>query len=276
MIDFHLHLGHRGRTLDDLLRHLDNLGVERCVLLPVENDDPGRDPQFSTEHALAAAEQYPDRIVPFCHVDPASEGAAERVRRYAESGARGFGEHKVKRPVDDPRSMGIYALCGELGLPVLIHFQDWDEGYNTNFPAFEGVLQELPDVTFIGHAQTFWGHIGQMPARGDAYPKGPITERGLTDLWMEQYPNLWGDLSAGSGLNALTRDPEFTKGFLARHWRRLLWATDCPCRDGKGAGFEAGCFAPKSLDALKRSAPSEEAFQAITHGNAARLLDATG
>ena len=29
-----------------------------------------------------------------------------------------------------------------------------------------------------------------------------------------------------SGYNALTRDPEFTRGFVDRHWRRMLLGTD--------------------------------------------------
>ena len=40
---------------------------------------------------------------------------------------------------------------------------------------------------------------------------------GLTDRWLEEYPNVYGDLSAGSGWNALTRDPEFGPDFVRRH-----------------------------------------------------------
>jgi predicted TIM-barrel fold metal-dependent hydrolase len=43
---------------------------------------------------------------------------------------------------------------------------------------------------------------------------------------MAEYDNLWADLSAGSGYNALNRDPGFTPGFLDRHWRKLLFGTD--------------------------------------------------
>ena len=40
------------------------------------------------------------------------------------------------------------------------------------------------------------------------------------------YPNLWADLSAGSGYNALTRDPAFGIEFLNRFQDKLLFGTD--------------------------------------------------
>lgn len=43
---------------------------------------------------------------------------------------------------------------------------------------------------------------------------------------LEKYDNLYADISAGSGWNALTRDPDFTPGFVERHWRKLLFGTD--------------------------------------------------
>ena len=40
-----------------------------------------------------------------------------------------------------------------------------------------------------------------------SYPTGPVVRVGLTDRLLEEYPNIYGDISAGSGLGALTRDP---------------------------------------------------------------------
>ena len=40
------------------------------------------------------------------------------------------------------------------------------------------------------------------------------------------YPNLCGDLSAGSGFNALTRDPAFTYEFLDEFQDRLMLGLD--------------------------------------------------
>ncbi len=186
------------------------------------------------------------------------------VRRAHAEGARGFGEHKVRLPVDDPRSLALYRLCGDLGLPVLLHFEYGV--YNWNFEAFEIVLREFPRTTFVGHAQAFWANVSADAPRDPdapgytAYPKGPVQPGGLTDRWLGEYPNLYADLSAGSGLGALSRDPEWTRGFLHRHQGRLLWATDCPCRDGRGDwGPQAGqreCFAARSLPLLRELSPT--------------------
>jgi predicted TIM-barrel fold metal-dependent hydrolase len=43
---------------------------------------------------------------------------------------------------------------------------------------------------------------------------------------MREYPNLWADLSAGSGYNALTRDPSFGIEFLDEFQDKLMFGTD--------------------------------------------------
>ena len=43
---------------------------------------------------------------------------------------------------------------------------------------------------------------------------------------MEAYPNIYGDLSAGSGNGALGRDLEFAKAFITRRADRLMFGTD--------------------------------------------------
>ena len=46
------------------------------------------------------------------------------------------------------------------------------------------------------------------------YPKGKITSEGRLPMLMRKYPNLLGDLSAGSGCNALMRDREYAAQLL--------------------------------------------------------------
>ena len=267
-----------GRSLEQTLAHQEAHGVEKSVILPIDNT--ATPPEFwPSDIAFAAAREYPDRLVAFVHVDPLKKDALDTIRRGCDAGARGFGEHKVRLPVDAPESLAIYELCAELALPVLLHFEYGN--YNYNFEAFPGVLRSFPRTTFIAHAQAWWANISadapSDPTAPDfsAYPKGPVVPGGLSDRWLGEFPNLYCDLSAGSGLNGLTRDPEFTRGFLTRHRRKLLWATDCPCRDGRGDWGDRGqqtCYAERSLPALRDMAPSAEAFDLITRGNAARVL----
>jgi predicted TIM-barrel fold metal-dependent hydrolase len=79
---------------------------------------------------------------------------------------------------------------------------------------------------------------------------------------------MYGDLSAGSGLNALLRDEEHARGFLARHQNKLLYGSDCSDRDGQGPK----CSGSQQIAAIRRLSPDEKATQKILYGNAARVL----
>jgi predicted TIM-barrel fold metal-dependent hydrolase len=277
VIDFHQHIGHAGRTVEHLLAHQDAHGVRQSVVLPIDGTATPQE-RWPSAEALDEATLYPDRIIPFFHIDPRRPGALERVRRARGMGARGFGEHKVHLPVDAPESLAIYRLCADFGWPVLLHFEYGK--YNPNFAAFEGVLRAHPETVFLGHAQAWWANISaDAPTQPDTpgytpYPSGPVVPGGLTDRWLEEFPNLYADLSAGSGYGALSRDPEWTRGFLRRHASKLIWATDCPCRDGAGDwgdGRRRECYAARSLPLLRQLATPED-FQRITSGNARRVL----
>lgn len=49
---------------------------------------------------------------------------------------------------------------------------------------------------------------------------------GRTPYLLENYDNVYGDISAGSGYNALSRDLEFAKGFVKKLSRKLIYGTD--------------------------------------------------
>ncbi len=109
-------------------------------------------------------------------------------------------------------------------------------------------------VRIIGHAQTWWANISAecSAARDDAVSQGAGQTGGLLDRLLSEYPNLYADLSAGSGYGALTRDEDFTSRFLERHPRQLLFGSDCPCRDGRGENFRGLCYSSQLQDLLRR------------------------
>jgi len=272
MIDLHQHPGHVGKTVEDILAHNEGLGVRMAVLLSTNR--PGAEIATTSEDCRKAAEDHPDQLMWFCVASPDDPDALKKVEGWVKAGAKGFGEHKVPLPCDDARSMALYRQCGDLGIPVLIHFED--ANYNTGFERFEQVLEELPDTTFIGHAQTFWANISASDKGRSDYPTEPPTPGGLTDRWLTTYPNFYADLSAGSGLNACERDTVFYSEFILRHEKRLIFGTDCPCRDGHGTGWEKGiCFGERMLAHLRRLCEGEEAFRDITEGNLKRVLGMT-
>jgi len=151
-------------------------------------------------------------------------------------------------------------------VPVLLHFEFGT--YNLGFERFHKVLERFPQVNFIGHAQTWWGNIDKNLDPRVMYPKTPVTPGGLTDRWLSDYHNMYGDLSAGSGLNALLRDEEHARGFLKRHQDTLLYGSDCSDRDGQGAK----CSGSQQIAAIRRLAPDAQAIRKIFYGNAARVL----
>jgi predicted TIM-barrel fold metal-dependent hydrolase len=79
---------------------------------------------------------------------------------------------------------------------------------------------------------------------------------------------MFRDLSAGSGLNALTRDDAFTREFLTRHQDKLLFGSDCNDREGGGPR----CQGAQTIAAIRRLASSREVERKLLSGNAKRLL----
>jgi len=58
------------------------------------------------------------------------------------------------------------------------------------------------------------------------YPRRGITDGGAIDRLMDKYPNIFADLSAGSGANAIRRDLEFGREFLRRRADRVMFGSD--------------------------------------------------
>lgn len=275
MIDAHFHLVHKGRTLEQTIAHIEAIGAEKAVMLPIEGGD--YDAGWTTSEVVAAYEAYSHRVIPFCHVDVRRESAVSELESWAASGKfKGYGEQKQHIPLNDPRLENVLAVCNSMAWPVTWHFQEGDNGYNQGICHLETLLKSFPKVKFIGHAQSWWANISaQVPDSEETlYPVGRVVAGGLADRLLSDYENMFADLSAGSGLGALTRDEEFAREFLDRHSRKLMFATDCPCFDGRGAETSRDhCFAELSLPVLERLIPDREVVEDIFHRNAVRILD---
>jgi len=273
VFDVHFHL--RPQPAGNLA-HLDGAGIAGANLLT-------RGKVLEQVKAVQAA--APGRFTWFNSYDVTQPDAEQVLTLAVKNGAQGFGEMKFHVAADGPELRRMYALAADLHVPILIHFQEVDhaagEGtWSTGFAkTFESVLKACPRTTFIGHADAFWANVSTDYHDEAVYPTGPVKRGGVTDKWLGDYGNLFGDLSAVSGNNAMARDPRFTADFLKRHQDKLLFGSDCSCRDGHGAGYNnpaaahmAGkCVARETLSLLKRST-SPEVFQKIVWGNVHRLL----
>lgn len=269
ILDLHQHTPYNKRPRDLVLAHQSQHLVKTTVLLPGEGwmlkivGGNRECAAFEVEHA--------GQFVRFATADPAESRATDVLKGNVQRGAIGFGEMKYHVAVDSPEMHRVYKLAEELNVPVLLHFEH--EMYNTGFERFEKVLKEYPRVNFIGHAQTWWANLSSDLDPLDLYPKGRMKPGGLTEKLLRDYGNLYADLSAGSGLNAITRDPEFYRGFIERLSPKLIWGSDCDCNDGKGGGVGSGrCLAAQSLELLRKLSPDEATYRRIVYGNGATLL----
>lgn len=275
VIDCHHHLR---PTLEANVAHLDGCGVSNAFVLARES---------ATGEVKALQAKYPGRFPGWAASTDITKPDAEKLLTQAvRNGASGLGEIKFHVAADGPELSRMYALAAELNVPILIHFQEVPhtptEGvFSTGFKRFDAVLKAHPKTRFVGHADAFWANVSADYANQSAYPSGPIKQTGITDKWLSDYPNLFGDLSANSGNNALSRDPEFTHAFLIRHQDKLIFGSDCSCTDGKGGGISqrgnpgasrlAGkCVARETLTLLKKSA-SPAVFRKLTWDNGHRV-----
>jgi len=275
VVDCHHHFR---RTPESNIAHLDGAGISNAMVLARDS---------SGEQVAAIIAQYPGRILGwFAGTDITRPEAEELSTKAVKGGAIGFGELKSHVAAAGPELRRVYALAAELGVPVLVHFQEVPhtptEGtFATGFKDFEAVLKAYPKTRFIGHADAFWANISADYANESAYPTGKIKRGGIADKLLGDYPNLFADLSANSGNNALSRDPEFTGGFLKRNESKLIFGSDCACSDGKGGGISqannpgasrlAGkCVARETLTLL-RNTLSPSAFRTVTWENAHKV-----
>ena len=83
-----------------------------------------------------------------------------------------------------------------------------------------------------------------------------------------KYPNLYGDLSAGSASNALMRDPDFTAKFIEEFSDRLMYGCDI-CAPNPGFPYKFRDFLFEMVESGKIS---EENYRKIARDNAIRIL----
>lgn len=289
MIDIHTHLGDHRRfrederpavTLEGLLRKMDEEGIDKAVVLPSADNPEGRRlVQVNTGDVIEAHQKCPDRIIPFCNLDPRSADNSPDadfswiLEEYKNAGCRGVGEICANLYIDDPLVKNLFFHCGKVGLPVVFHLAVQIGGLyglvdDIGLPRLEEVLREFPTTIFFGHAMAFWAEIAaevDEQTRGD-YPQGSVSKPGRIPELLAKYPNLYGDLSAGSGYNAISRDPDYGYGFLEEFQGKLLFGTDI-------------CFLDQDLpqirflrEAVNNGKISKQAYDKITHQNAVEIL----
>jgi len=218
-------------SVASLLKWMDARGIAQAAVLPLISPE-GFDYPVTTEYVLTETKPHRDRLIPFCDIDPRTglsyQETRDLLQKYKDAGAHGLGEHKCGISIDDPRNLDLFRACGEAGLPVLVHIDNMRNMDTPGLPGLAKALAASPNVTFIGHAQGFWSNISGnvTQAQHQQYPTGPVAPGGALDTLLDRFSNLYCDLSAGSGHNAIARDPDFGRAFVLRRASRLLFGTD--------------------------------------------------
>ena len=279
IIDIHQHVGYSGRPDAVLLTHQRMMGISTTILLPAGRSVNSASTHEGVANGLQAQALGNEACYRFAKAHskefrfaanevPDVEGATQEIERYLKRGGLLIAEQKFGVECDSPEMHRIYQLAQARGVPVLMHWQH--QMYNYGFERFYKVLEKYPRVNFLGHAQTWWANVDKKQTDDQTvlYPKTPVTPGGLTDRYLTDYPNMYGDMSAGSGQNALTRDEAFARDFISRHQHKLIFGSDCSDHEGTGAK----CIGAETIAIIRRLAASKEIERKLLYGNAKKLF----
>ncbi|MBQ5746665.1 MAG: amidohydrolase family protein, partial [Clostridia bacterium] len=296
-IDIHVHAYRKPNALftgvmnaEQLIEMMDKLGVEKSIVLPIVSPEIYL-PQ-TNEEVLDMAEKYPDRIVPFCNIDPRAysnspDAPLEKLLQYyKDKGCKGIGEVMPNLELMDPKVQNLFRAAEVVDMPLIFDGSDsksCDFGIydDPGLPQLEHTLQRFPNLKIFGHGPVFWSEIarlatpgergyiytiGRVPPRQVGYtPKGRIEEEGVVPILFRRYPNLYGDLSDGTAYNAFARDDEYGPKFMTEFQDRLMYGSDA--------------VYPRSTDRMinllldwrEKGKISETVFNKIARDNAKRI-----
>jgi len=262
-------------TAEELRDLYDRMGIEKGVLLPDFNVECFFH-ACTNEDTIEIVEKHPESFFWFCNIDPRMGWNSPKadlsyfIEYYKARGAKGVGELCCNLSFDDPYVENLFYHAEKCGMPVIFHIGDLGNDYGLvdepGLPRLEGALKKFPNLKFLGHSQKFWAEISGDPGDRNGYPTGKVLPGGRIVELMRKYPNLCGDLSAGSGQNALMRDPEFAYRFLEEFQDRLFFGTDI-CSPTNW--FELSFFLD---DAVENGHISQTCYNKVCRENALQLL----
>ncbi len=264
IIDVH---SHHWRTevsyLDSVVQAMDTLNIAILVNLSgrgfelirnTETRDIEAEERFLKRFLENTKKHFPGRFITFTNIsyvgidDPDwAERTVRQIERDVELGVRGLKIYKdlgltVKYKdgrrvaVDDPKLDPIWAKCGELGIPVLIHSGEpasfWrpKDKYNERllelkqkperyrdpdiYPSWEQVMREHHNV-FRKHPNTTFisAHLGW---RGN--------DLAALGKRLDEIPNMYTEI--GAVLAELGRQPRFAKEWFIKYQDRVMFGKD--------------------------------------------------
>jgi predicted TIM-barrel fold metal-dependent hydrolase len=275
IIDIHQHVGYHDRSDTVLLAHQRAMGIKKTILLPAGRPLNRPSTNNGASNGLEAkclgnkecyefAREHPKEFAFGANEVPDIPEAAAEIEKYLKLGAVVIGEQKFGIECDSSEMQRLYAMAADYRVPILMHWQF--QRFNYGFERLHTMLEKYPKTMFVGHAQTWWANIdaAYTDDAKNLYPKGKVTSGGLTDRYLRDYPNMYGDLSAGSGLNAFKRDEEHGRAFLLRHQDKLIYGSDC---DDLTGTIEK-CQGAQMIAEVRRLVPESKIRRKLFYDNA--------
>ena len=266
-------------TVSLMREYYEKLNVEKSVLLPIMSPE-AQIQTLTNEATKFIVDQNPDLFTWFCNVDPRAHTNSKDsdlgylLEHFMSLGAKGVGELTSNLYADDPKTENLFGFCSELSLPVTIHIAPEPTGYygiidERGLPRLEKMLKKFPKLKIFGHSQCFWSEIGENTDENrNTYVPGKVKPGRLVEL-MRKYENLYCDMSAGSGANAMMRDREHAARFIEEFSDRMMYGCDI-CMQGQTFPFDFDAF----LESMRESGEiSEASYRKIMRENAIRLLN---
>jgi predicted TIM-barrel fold metal-dependent hydrolase len=169
IIDAHAHMGpwHNFHIPHNdargMVERMDQLGIRTCISSP--HLAIGPDYREGNRQVMAAADEYPERIVPYVTINPnypEAEVREEIERWHALGRIKAFKIHPACHAykVDGPGYAPMFEYAREHSLPVLSH--SWAGDSKAGATLLSRMAGEMPNVTFIvGHAASSWSMIDE-------------------------------------------------------------------------------------------------------------------
>ncbi|HWJ76179.1 MAG TPA: amidohydrolase family protein [Kaistia sp.] len=234
VIDAHNHLGDRPgarQTGAELVAKLDAAGVDKAVVFPFVEGN------FTNDFVKDAYDQFPERLIPYCAVNPWERNAVDVTRQcISEWGFKGLklhptinGFHLADPELVDP----LFRLADELGFPIIVHGAS--DLFNSP-PEFAIMAKRFPNVALMmAHMGFFWA-----------------VDQAIS--FAAEFDNLYLETSRAPIFEIQTAVKR-----LGPH--KVIWGTDSPFVDYE---FE--------FKKMERSTSDPDGYQSIVGGNIARLL----
>lgn len=252
-IDIHNHFygGMSKEELDKRVKFMDQMN------LAVMNNLSGRGFNNAPETILTSLDNikqnYPKRFTVFTNIDFSdidapdwSQRMAKQVEDDVKAGAMGLKIYKnlgiratdksgKRIAVDDPRIDAVWAKCGELGIPVLIHAADpkqfWDPIDKNNERWLE--LKLHPNRRYEDKEVQWQQIIDEQHRMFKKHPKTKFinahlgwygNDLGKLSKMMDEMPNMYTEI--GAVIAELGRQPRAAKAFLTKYQDRVLFGKD--------------------------------------------------